>query len=122
MRQNRDLSNYPKSRPFICHTYICDDLKMEMKNCDPGLITLLEGKFKVIGEMRSQLWADYLGEKIQTEIGLKRSRSSRRLAVKRMLAIRHAASAKLHSAVSESSRILDRFSDCLDYFFFGLLL
>ena len=69
----------PKSRPFICHTYICDDLKMEMKNCDPGLITLLEGKFKVIGEMRSQLWADYLGEKIQTEIGLKRSRSSRRL-------------------------------------------
>lgn len=69
----------PKSRPFICHTYLCDDLKMEMKKCDPGLISLLEEKFKTIGEMRSQLWAEYLDEKIQGEIGLKRSRSRRRL-------------------------------------------
>ena len=66
----------PKCRPFICHTYLCDDLKMEMKRCDSGLIALLEGKLKVIGEMRSQLWAEYLDEKLQTEIGSKRSRSS----------------------------------------------
>ena len=50
-------------RPFICHTYICDDLRTEMKRCDSGLIALLEAKFKVIGEMRSQLWAEYLDEK-----------------------------------------------------------
>ncbi len=63
----------PKSRPFICHTYTCDALKMEMKRCDSGLIALLEGTFKIIGEMRSQLWAEYLDEKLQTEIGVKRS-------------------------------------------------
>ena len=67
----------PKSRPFICHTYICDALKMEMKRCDSGLIALMERTFKVIGEMRSQLWAEYLDEKLQTKIGRKRSRSSR---------------------------------------------
>ena len=55
----------PKSRPFICHTYLCDDLKMEMKRCDSGLMALLEGKLKVIGEMRSQLWVEYLDEKLQ---------------------------------------------------------
>ena len=65
----------PECRPFICHTYICDNLKMDMNRCDSGLIALLEGKFKVIGEMRSQLWAEYLDEKLQTEIGPKRSRS-----------------------------------------------
>ena len=63
----------PGWRPFICHTYICDHLKMDMKRCDSGIIALLEGKFKVIGEMRSQLWAEYLDEKIQAEIGPKRS-------------------------------------------------
>ena len=57
----------PQSRPFICHTYICDDLKKEMKRCDSGLIALLEKKFKMIGEMRSQLWAEYLDEKILAE-------------------------------------------------------
>jgi len=54
----------PGSRPFICHTYICDNLKMDMIRCDPGLPALLEAKFKIIGEMRSQLWAEYLDEKI----------------------------------------------------------
>jgi len=57
----------PKSRPFICHTYICDNLKTEMKRCDPGLIVLLEEKLKVIGEMRTQLWAEYLDERIQSK-------------------------------------------------------
>ena len=55
----------PGCRPFICHTYICDDLRTEIKRCDSGLIALLGGKFKLIGEMRSQLWAEYLDERIQ---------------------------------------------------------
>ena len=52
-----------KSRPFICHSYLCDDLKTEMKKCDPGIIVALKTKFKGIDEMRSQLWAEYLDEK-----------------------------------------------------------
>jgi len=63
----------PERRPFICHTYICDALKMEMKRCDSGLVALLEEKFKVIGDMRSQLWGEYLDEKIQPETGVKKS-------------------------------------------------
>ncbi len=54
----------PECRPFICHHYICSDLEMEMKRHDPGLLTLLGGKFKVIDEMRSQLWAEYLEEQM----------------------------------------------------------
>ncbi|MCJ7686681.1 MAG: hypothetical protein MUO68_20560 [Desulfobacteraceae bacterium] len=54
----------PEWRPFICHTYICDNLRMDMKRYDSGLIALLERKFKIIGEMRSQLWIEYLDEKI----------------------------------------------------------
>ena len=53
----------PEQRPFICHTYICDNLKTDMSRHDSELPGFLEGKFKVIGEMRSQLWAEYLDEK-----------------------------------------------------------
>ncbi|HDZ89833.1 MAG: hypothetical protein JRF51_03510 [Deltaproteobacteria bacterium] len=53
----------PGSRPFICHTYMCEDLKTAFKRWDPGLMGLLEGKFKEIGGMRSRLWAEYLEEK-----------------------------------------------------------
>jgi len=69
----------PKSRPFICHTYLCDDLRMEMKRCDSGLMALLDGKLRGIGEMRNQLWVEYLDEKLQRERERKRSRSNRRL-------------------------------------------
>ena len=54
----------PECRPFICHHYICSDLETEMERHDPGLLALLAGKFKVIHEMRSQLWAEYLDEQI----------------------------------------------------------
>lgn len=50
----------PECRPFICNRYICSDLDTEMKRRDPGLVAVLDEKFKVIGEMRSQLWAEYL--------------------------------------------------------------
>jgi hypothetical protein len=62
----------PKSRPFICHTYICDDLRMEMKRCDSQLMALLDGKLRGIGEMRNQLRVEYLNEKPQRERERKR--------------------------------------------------
>jgi len=63
---NRGCTLDPKSRPFICHTYICDDLKIEMKRCDSGLIALLEGKLKVIGEIaKVNCGQKYLDEKLQ---------------------------------------------------------
>ena len=58
----------PECRPFICHHYICSDLETEMKRHDPGLIAFLGAKFKVIDEMRSQLWAEYLEEQINLPI------------------------------------------------------
>jgi hypothetical protein len=45
----------PTSKPFLCQTYICHDLETEMKRCDPGLLTVLEEKFKAIDQIRSQL-------------------------------------------------------------------
>jgi hypothetical protein len=54
----------PECRPFICHSYICSDLEKAMGRHDPGLIAFLRTKFKVIDEMRSQLWAEYLEEKM----------------------------------------------------------
>jgi hypothetical protein len=50
----------PGYRPFICHTYICHDLEMEMNRCDPGLMAVLDEKFKIIGRMRSLLREEYL--------------------------------------------------------------
>ena len=54
----------PECRPFICHHYICSDLEMEMNRHDPGLIAVLREKFKIIDEMRSQLWTEYLDEQM----------------------------------------------------------
>jgi len=56
-----------KSRPFICHRYICPDLEDEIKKRDPHLLHVLEEKFKVIDEMRSQLWAEYLEDRMKGE-------------------------------------------------------
>ena len=50
----------PECRPFICHHYICSDLEKEIRSHDPGLMTFLSEKFKVIDDMRSQLWEEYL--------------------------------------------------------------
>ena len=48
----------PISRPFICHRYICIDLGTEMNRRDPGLITVLREKFRVIDMLRSQMWTE----------------------------------------------------------------
>ncbi|MBW1798102.1 MAG: hypothetical protein JRJ21_06820 [Deltaproteobacteria bacterium] len=58
----------PECRPFICHHYLCSDLETEMERHDPGLLALLGGKFKVIHEMRSQLWSEYLEEQINLPV------------------------------------------------------
>jgi len=50
----------PIYRPFICHTYICHDLEMEMNRHDKGLKALLDEKFTVIRRMRNQLRDEYL--------------------------------------------------------------
>ena len=50
----------PLSRPFICHSYICPDLKDEIRKGSPVLITELEAKIKIISMLRSQLWSEYL--------------------------------------------------------------
>lgn len=51
------------SRPFLCHTYLCEDLKKAMDKDDPGIISALENKFEKINELRSRLWSEYLDEK-----------------------------------------------------------
>jgi len=48
----------PISRPFICHRYICIDLETEMNRRDPGLITVLREKLRVIDMLRSQMWTE----------------------------------------------------------------
>ena len=52
----------PQSRPFICHSYICPDLKDEIRRDNPVLLADLEAKFKIISTLRSQLWSEYLDE------------------------------------------------------------
>jgi len=51
-----------KSRPFICHRYICPDLEEEIKRGDSRVMNVLEAKFREIDHLRSQLWAEYLDE------------------------------------------------------------
>ena len=51
-----------KSRPFICHRYICSALEEEIKRGDPLVMDVLEAKFAEIGHLRSQLWSEYLDE------------------------------------------------------------
>lgn len=50
----------PQSRPFICHRHICSDLKAEIIKHDSGLMSALEAKFREIGMLQSQMWAEYL--------------------------------------------------------------
>ncbi len=52
----------PLSRPFLCHTYLCEDLKGAMDEADPGIIVALENRFNEISELRSRLWSEYLDE------------------------------------------------------------
>ena len=55
----------PGSRPFICHHYICHDLEVEMQSSNSGLLPLLHEKFETIAMLRSQMWAEYLEERLK---------------------------------------------------------
>ena len=49
-----------KSRPFICHRYICDDLERVMNKRGPELLITLKERLRIIDGMRSQMWSEYL--------------------------------------------------------------
>jgi len=50
------------SRPFICHTYICPDLEAAIRESAPGLMDELRETFRIVGMLRSRMWAEYLDE------------------------------------------------------------
>jgi hypothetical protein len=54
----------PKSRPFICHSYVCSELEQEMEKEAPGLLAALREKFRAIEELRAQLWTAYLERRL----------------------------------------------------------
>lgn len=50
------------ARPFICHSYLCPDLKAAMREDSPALVSRLRETFKTISMLRGQMWAEYLEE------------------------------------------------------------
>jgi len=50
------------SRPFICHSYICPDLEAAIGQSGPEAMAQLREMFRVIGMLRSRMWAEYLDE------------------------------------------------------------
>ena len=50
----------PKERPFICNRYLCSKLKNEMYSKNPQLLKILDEKFRMIDDLRGQLWSRYL--------------------------------------------------------------
>jgi len=50
------------ARPFICHSYLCEDLKSAMTKDAPALLSHLREIFKEIGMLRGQMWTEYLEE------------------------------------------------------------
>lgn len=51
-----------RSRPFICHSYICPDLEAAIDEGNPGRMAQLRELFRVIGMLRGHMWAEYLDE------------------------------------------------------------
>ena len=51
---------HPKERPFICHRYLCSRLKNDMCSENPQLLHILDEKFRIIDDLRGQLWRRYL--------------------------------------------------------------
>jgi len=50
----------PKTRPFTCHRYLCSRLKEEMMKHDPGLVNMLTEQFRLLEDLRTRLWKEYL--------------------------------------------------------------
>jgi hypothetical protein len=54
------------SRPFICHKYICPDLRKAISDKAPELLAVLENRFRHIEELRSLMWSKYLDSVMET--------------------------------------------------------
>jgi hypothetical protein len=50
----------PMHRPFTCHRYLCSTLEEDMTKQDPSLVPNLKKKFRVLEELRGQLWKAYV--------------------------------------------------------------
>ena len=48
------------SRPFICHQYMCSELKAAINEDNPEILNELEYRFNIINEKRSRMWTEYL--------------------------------------------------------------
>ena len=48
------------SRPFICHRYICRDLRAAINEKAPEILAVLENRFELIDDLRSLMWSQYL--------------------------------------------------------------
>ncbi len=55
----------PKVRPFTCHRYICSELGREMTRKEPGLPQRLHQKFRILEDLRGQLWCEYLSTRLE---------------------------------------------------------
>lgn len=50
----------PKIRPFTCHRYLCPELREEMNRQDPGLVSLLERRFRELEALRGELLGEFM--------------------------------------------------------------
>jgi hypothetical protein len=50
----------PNTRPFTCHRYLCPELKEEMIREDPGLVSLLERKYRTLEQLRAELLGEFI--------------------------------------------------------------
>jgi len=57
----------PKVRPFTCHRYLCLELEREMTRKERGLPQRLRGKFRILEDLRGQLWREYLNTRLQVD-------------------------------------------------------
>lgn len=57
----------PRSRPFICHRYLCSRLEKEMIRKEPDLSAILDRKFRVLEDLRGQLWREYLETRLSSD-------------------------------------------------------
>lgn len=58
LRNNGCSLDYP-IRPFLCHTYLCQELREDIKNSKPLAMKPLKEKLKEVEKLRSDMWKQY---------------------------------------------------------------
>jgi hypothetical protein len=53
-----------KSRPFICHRYLCQKMESKIRSEEPEILSILNERFKSIDALRSRMWSEYLDDKM----------------------------------------------------------